>query len=113
MVVALKKKFLKYTKSKAIRFAIFTVRESFGLVQSTKHFVMTTTSGKSLNLNIFHHLRQKKLGLSEVKTSAKTNAAIASCGQSYKHFTIVIYDPRVVYGQFSSQYDSRVVNYNC
>ena len=32
------------------------------------------------------------------KTIAKpvTNVVIVFCGQSYKHFTIVIYDPRVV-----------------
>ena len=33
-------------------------------------------------------------------------------GQSYKHSTIVIYDPRVViWGVFKSRYDSRVVIY--
>ena len=33
--------------------------------------------------------------------------------QSYKHFTSVNYDSRVVIWSFSSQYNSRVVNYDC
>ena len=36
-----------------------------------------------------------------------------SCGQSYKHFTIVNYNSRVVIWANLSQYNSRVVNYNC
>ena len=35
-----------------------------------------------------------------------------SCGQSYKHFMIVINDPRVVTWAISQSYDSRVVNYD-
>ena len=35
------------------------------------------------------------------------------CGQSYKHFTSVNYDPRVVIWAISQSYDSRVINYDC
>ena len=34
------------------------------------------------------------------------------CGQSYKHFTIVHYDSRVVYRQICSQHDSSIVIYD-
>ena len=37
---------------------------------------------------------------------------LINSGKSYKHFTSGNYDPRVVIWQFSSQYDSRVVNYD-
>ena len=33
-------------------------------------------------------------------------------GQSNKYFTSVNYDPRVVIWEISSQYDSKVVNYD-
>ena len=39
------------------------------------------------------------------------NVVQTRCGQSYKHFTLVNYNSRVVIWQFSSQYDSRVVIY--
>ena len=34
------------------------------------------------------------------------------CGQSYKHFTIVHYDSRVIYRQICSQHDSSIVIYD-
>ena len=38
---------------------------------------------------------------------------LVNCGQYFKHFTSVKYDPRVVKWAIFQSYDSRVVNYHC